>query len=598
MKKHTLIRLLSSFLVMMMFLTSAPISQIALAVESEATETENDLTPPKTQEEWNEMLSKAYPGTGEDNLPAEFSMESSPQTYANPTVTLKGADAAIFTDQNIVTVEDETQMTGQFDDVSLQFNTSTHRLGGILKFHDGSKSFMYVLLLDIAQSHLDVTGKRSIIGSREMGEIDGYKLVSFRIEENCESTTLMPARLGLAGKNLVSIGILQKSTNKIFYVQTELSGMDFDTLYNNSWSKDNDYGFRIPNSTSTFAATTNTSEDIAKTKEKEYLFLQQRTGVEASEIDNPTTVTRAPFSLTDDGTALEPDETETANTNTAATDEKLDIRDTLDLLQRENTIDLKSSSYIDRVSDLYLKYPVTGHWLGFWGGFRDSDSQYDKDNPYFYAYHASALAGTDNTITSILFLDLVKQTDHQTRTLTVKVRVNKDICYNSQTQTLSTWENLGGNAIVSNLYIASAISNTSVGTYDNVLVNSKYTSPTNWWDVLSGALLISAFIPVGGTLGTVITAAGMLDAAHQIGSQVLSSGQEKGFSGRINNGGAAIVGAYQNLWKPTSVLTTPSTQTDADFGVLEGHVSNGGTYYFTDYYTIEMSLVVFGKYDY
>ena len=214
------------------------------------------------------MLSKEYPGAEAVDLPGEASPESTPQTYANSTVTLKGAGTAIFNDQNIVTVKYESQLTGQFDEVSLQFNTSTHRLGGILKFHDGSSSFLYVLLLDIAQSHLDVTGKRSIIGSREMGEIDGYKLVSFRIEENCESTTLMPARLDLAGKNLVSIGILQKSTNKIFYVQTEISGIDFDTLYNNSWSKDNDYGFRIPNST--LATTESESEDIAKTKEKEY----------------------------------------------------------------------------------------------------------------------------------------------------------------------------------------------------------------------------------------------------------------------------------------------------------------------------------------
>lgn len=596
MKKHMLIRMLSSFLVMLMFLTSTPINQIVLAVESEAAEAEKYLTPPKNQEEWNEMLSKEYPGAEAVDLPGEASPESTPQTYANSTVTLKGAGTAIFNDQNIVTVKDESQLTGQFDEVSLQFNTSTHRLGGILKFHDGSSSFLYVLLLDIAQSHLDVTGKRSIIGSREMGEIDGYKLVSFRIEENCESTTLMPARLDLAGKNLVSIGILQKSTNKIFYVQTEISGIDFDTLYNNSWSKDNDYGFRIPNST--LATTESESEDIAKTKEKEYLFLQQRTGVEASTLDNPNTLTKAPFSLPSDGTEIQPDIPETATTNENYEGEKLDIRDTLDLLEREKTISLNSEPYIDRVSDLYLKYPVKGHWLGFWSGFRNSDSQYDKDNPYFYAYYASALAGTDNTITSILFLDLVKQTNHQTRTLTVKVRINKDICYNSQTQELSTWENFGGNAVVSNLDIASVISNTSVGVYDNVLVSSKYTCPTNGWDILSGALLIGAFIPVGGSLGIAMTAAGMLDAAYQIKSQVLSSGEEKGFSGSMKNGGAAIVGAYQNLWKPASVLTHPQTQTDSDFGVLEGHVSNGGTYYFTDYYTVEMSLVVFGKYDY
>lgn len=47
MKKHTLIRMLSSFLVMLMFLTSTPINQIVLAVESEAAEAEKYLTPPK-----------------------------------------------------------------------------------------------------------------------------------------------------------------------------------------------------------------------------------------------------------------------------------------------------------------------------------------------------------------------------------------------------------------------------------------------------------------------------------------------------------------------------------------------------------------------
>lgn len=88
-------------------------------------------------------------------------------------------------------------------------------------------------------------------GSTVIGSINnispGYELLSFRIEENADSITLMEPNLYMEGHTVLNIGIKEISTNHIYYIQETVDALNFkeiidlaDLNYNESNLSDED----------------------------------------------------------------------------------------------------------------------------------------------------------------------------------------------------------------------------------------------------------------------------------------------------------------------------------------------------------------------
>lgn len=337
------------------------------------------------------------------------------ETFDPGDLSIKEAKAAVFNNQEIIPIESEAEMTAQFLEPSmLIFNPSTHRMGGLLDFKNGNQSISYLLLMDIAQSSMDVTGNRSIIGCREMQPIEGYEITCFRIEENCATTTLMKPNLDMEGKLLVSIGLLQKSTNKMFYAQSEITGVPFDYLYENAWPKGDKYAFQTP---STYAANDEeeTGIDPAIAKETGFLSLKKSTP-ELTPTDNGS----KPTSVSD---GKEPSSSEDAE----------DVLEFLDYL-KENRIYKEDNTKATAIDNDF--YPHVSNNI-FKSGpmYKTKTYMYFLnyvDNGYFYAWQAYEMGGTRNRLTNIIYLRLQTSTKSNGESFfQVSVLHNDQVIYNA-----------------------------------------------------------------------------------------------------------------------------------------------------------------------
>lgn len=356
--------------------------------------------------------------------------------------TIMGAKAAVFQDQNVVPVENESQLSAQFDQTSLVFNSGTHRAGGFLTFHDGSETIQLVLMVDLGQSHMDITGKKSIIGSRVFGISDGYQLSCFRIEKECSPTTLLVPNRKLAGQNLVSIGILQESTNKMFYVQTTIDPSVFDYLYNNSWPNTGTAGYD-KNSTLTKDSLQD-DEALPVIKEQGYLSLMSYAG-SVEDVNSAKAGDSASKSYGAD---------EAAPLSESTTDQYPEMGEFLDYISEHGEVDLNSRELVNRVPDEFFKGMQPNTRYSEFGGWT-------FNVPYYFHAKCMPLAGVPNSkIIYFAYVDLTAQSDPNISgryLMDAEMRHNIYVTYDSVTNKLFSNINKpykSNNVVISNMKLS------------------------------------------------------------------------------------------------------------------------------------------------
>ena len=293
-------------------------------------------------------------------------------------IQLNSAKAAVFQDQTISAIENESQMTATLDTANLIFNPGTHRLGGFLSLRDGGNTISIVLMEDIAQSQMDVSGSRSIIGSRTVGISNGYRVSCFRIEEKCSTTTLLGPNRKLAGETLISIGIYQESTDKMFYAQSTMSQVDFDHLYKNAWSMNGAAGFDRP---MTRAASSLDDGSLSMIKEQEYLSLMAYTGC-SDKVENVNSGDQSTKSVSDG----EPD-----------------IRNFTDYMVEHGEFNTNERSIIPDYPDILDSFFINMKPNTTKSAFCKLNTR----NPYYYFARCMSLAGTNSKIIYIAVVDII-----------------------------------------------------------------------------------------------------------------------------------------------------------------------------------------------
>lgn len=517
---------------------------------------------------------------------------------------IESAKAAVFEDQNVVAIENESQMTAQFNGVSLLYNPSTHRVGGLLNFRDGDSTFSYYLIMDLAQSHLDLTGNRSIIGSREMGKINGYKLTCFRIEENCKSLTLMPSNNNLKGKTLISIGILEEATNKIFYLQSEITDKEFDYLYYNAWSRENEKGFTEVNANFEAnilqsASSDEKEADKAIIKEREYLSLKRKSTDQTSSSDlalNPGSQSRrsstAPLeSLMENGSQDIPP------TPKASEEGYTSMRDLLDHLRTNRSYSINDPLVSGLVREHFM-YPTPYNWFGYWKGFSSSDSIADQQNPYFYARYSVILAGTTNYVTSIILVDirsiLYNGENGSNNDIGIQVRSNMDISFDSTSKTIYVLQPKTGNAKISSLALIQRITN-KAGEFSSGMTSIQRTQDS--WGAIASMFTMLGMLPKGtdDILDSLTSAYSMLSRFKTLYSVFIGGGRTN--SPVISLDSHVIGARFGGLAKPNDDVINPGMPGSGDYAILEGTLDRSGYYEFRYYFTIEVAIAAFDRYE-
>lgn len=530
-------------------------------------------------------------------------------TFPNDTkVNIRSTPTAVFEDQNIIPINDKSQLTATFDKVSLLFSESAQRLGGFLTFHDGDTTMSYYFAHYICQSHLDITGNRSLVAGVTNYPIDqGYVLTNFRIEENCDSLTLMPANQHLEGKTVVSIGLLNKATNNMYYMQQELEGLSFDTLYQKAVPSDNDYAFKTPNNLAISARASNDSNtDLGAETEKAYLFLKQQTGVESGDIVNPEPdINQAMVMIDTESNEVRPmfESSYPFQEPKAITVDNM--RNNLITLQNKRvaTTDPNSQSGLPYLSHMSsVSYPVPHQWTYHWVGFKSTDSAANKLHPYFYAIYGFQLAGTDNNVATIMLLDFSFTNQGMHFSMSAQVSANMDIAYNTKSKQLTVWEMTRGNAIIEDFYMGQHSLGSPNLKYIDSSAKTQVTRPPNIYDLLPLAKIALGFLTggaseIGGILINEFTTAKQLyEAAYIADSKPVGPDIEHSVSGKCSHN--TITCRHGHLYAPDGKIGDYGEISNSDFATLTGTVNIPGEFYTRYFYCVKVACIVYGKYDY
>lgn len=509
-------------------------------------------------------------------------------------VNIRSTKAAVFEDQNIVPIEEQSDLTGTFDRVSLQFSESAQRLGGFLTFHDGDTTESYFFAHYICQSHLDITGNRSLIaGATNYPADQGYVLMSFRIEENCDPLTLMPANLHLKGKTVISIGLLNKATNKLYYMQQEVEGLPFDTLYQKSVPNDNDYAFMDYPTTPSVVNSSPADQPANRAiqREREYISLKRRTSdhvistdIEIDPAEQANRVARNQLNLQSEPTnGSEPSATAVGYRS---------MRDLLDHLRTNRKYSINDPVVSELAREHFL-YPTPYHWFGYWVGFNDNDAIVDQLNPYFYARYAVRLAGTKNCVISIILVDIRSSMYNWNRDLSIQVRANMDIHFDAVNKIISVYQAKDGNARINQAALVQKITN-KAGSFTNGIISSRRSQDA--WGTLYTMFTSLGVLPKGSDaiLDGIVSAFGIVDKLREV--YLWLGGAGDSISPVISIDSHVIGAKYGSLAKPNDDVVNPGSQGTGDFALLQGTVDRNGYYEFMDYFTIEVAIAAFDKY--
>lgn len=506
---------------------------------------------------------------------------------------LQEARSAVFTNQNITTIENENQLTGTFNSTVLEYDYSNMTLTGEITFKDNQTSNTLYFENYICQSHMDLTGNRSLVAGRNLNTTNSnIVLASFRIEENCESLTLMPVNIHLKGKTVISIGILNKNTNKIYYMQQELKINSFDALYSSSISKDEQYGFLDTAVLQSDEQEIQADEGVIR--EREYLSLMQRSDDQLLLADTPENATQKNTRSisTDLKTLMENGSQDIPKTPRTAGSGFTSMRDLLDHLRTNRSYSI-NDPLVSKLVRNHFMYPTPYHWFGYFVGFNSSDSLVDQENPYFYARYSVNTAGTSNSVTSIILVDIRDTIYKRNRDIGIQVRANMDIAFDATSKTIFVLEGKMGNAKISQVALIQRITN-DAGEFSNAQTSVMRSQDP--WGSIASIFTLLGFLPKGSdaVLDGLTSAYQMTSRLKMLYSIFILHGKTE--SAKYSIDGHVIGTILGGLSKPNDDIVNPGSFASGDYALLHGTLDRDGYYNFMDYYTIEVSIRAFDKY--
>lgn len=277
-----------------------------------------------------------------------------------------------------------TRMTSDTFDINYKNNT----LKLSLNISNELKEEKMMFTLDLYPNNLEQYGK-SVIGVQSNSS-DNYEIVSFRLENEANSITLMAPNLHLEDATVLSLGVRDKRDNNIYYLQQEFRDIEFDSLFYNEVNNQN------------------LAEDKIEDIELEYMRLK-----------------------TDNDTTPQKFNANTVNFHSNSSEYTSEHRDDS---EKKATISPMGSLFPHLNDNIFKSGPLS-EWQHNTGTINGSD------DGYAYSYITWLFAGTENRETYIVYLDWFNHIDWNSFVFTSTLRVvdNITVMYNVHNDTVDQW---------------------------------------------------------------------------------------------------------------------------------------------------------------
>lgn len=151
------------------------------------------------------------------------------QKTTNQVMKVSNADVAVFNDGEIKTINSKEQFETKAE--QFKINYSNGELDLSLKINNLEKPID--LNVSLLPGQLDFFKNNVLLGSKDTID-EQYELESFRIEENTTNDTLLRPNLHLEGETVLSLGIKNKKTNDIYYLQQSIDNANVEQMMKDS----------------------------------------------------------------------------------------------------------------------------------------------------------------------------------------------------------------------------------------------------------------------------------------------------------------------------------------------------------------------------
>lgn len=246
----------------------------------------------------------------------------------------------------------------------------------IFDMNSGSRSGLVNLSVSLYPSQVKLFRGKALIGKVESIN-DPYELLSFRIENDSSTHTLMRPNLYMEGHIVLTVGLLDHSTNDIYYLQQIVDDLNFTQMLSDA---ENSY------------ATNNVSSQYLIDLEKDYFRLKSHNS--RSDATEQVVIT---------GT-VNKDQTQLNQSDS-------------------NSGSIRTTSLLYKVPDSIFKSGSFNKWFSY---------KNTAAPAYCYSYITYNFAGTNNRLTYIVFIDIPVDNDfsYQEFSLQLTVRDNVSVLYN------------------------------------------------------------------------------------------------------------------------------------------------------------------------
>ncbi|GMQ63046.1 hypothetical protein [Vallitalea maricola] len=327
----------------------------------------------------------------------------------NKVISLSDVDVMVFENGSNQLVETEDQLTAIAENIDICFENGQMNLKMNIKDNFNNNILSPInISLDLYPSQSVIFKDNAIIGIPvEISE--NYQLMSCRIENNSSSYTLLKPNIHMEGSTVLSIGLLDKKSNDIYYIQEEVNEINYHNINNEANVNFNKHIY---------------SDQDLMNIELDYFSLKTNK-VEKEEV------------LISENNCSKSVEFNSLNDN----EEYMPLDNFIDILRKNKEI-VTDNGYITnseihttkslvyRVDDSIFKSGSFDKWY--------HDSDLDATAPYAYSYITYHFAGTDNRLTYLVYLDIPKNINFSSQSFSIQltVRDNVSVLYNVYNKTL------------------------------------------------------------------------------------------------------------------------------------------------------------------
>ncbi|MCL1948907.1 MAG: hypothetical protein FWF59_04165 [Turicibacter sp.] len=274
------------------------------------------------------------------------------------------------------------------------------------------------------------TEKEQVLLGREVNLTEGFKLVSYRIELNAQSLTLMPINLHLKGKHVLALGLEKTFTKELYYCQFELPLLPLKDIFDEGRINHSKFPCRELHDLSFRSITL--SEPFESYFEGEIPIMEET----------------AETIFTEDG--------------------EMDMLEFLELLEKDSSLGSLSPKGIvhANVPDSIFKSGTFGEW------------RHVNNATNVYSYITYRYGGTDNRITYIAYMEYANQSSGSPHQIQLTVKKNVGVYYNVTDGTLALYSTYKDRVFIKNLKL----------TLKSTAASGIFTS-RKYWNVGSSSLL-------------------------------------------------------------------------------------------------------------